>query len=68
MSGCVRRMTITAAQTTTNANSVPMFTRSARSFSGKIAPTSADEDAGEDGRAVRRPEARMDGAEEAAQR
>ena len=39
ISGCVRRITITAAHTTTKAISVPMFTRSARSFSGKSAPT-----------------------------
>jgi hypothetical protein len=40
-SGFVRRITMIAAHTMTNAMSVPMFTRSARSFNGKTAATSA---------------------------
>ena len=40
-SGCVRRMISTAAQTITNASSVPMFTSSARMRSGRNAPMAA---------------------------
>ena len=64
-SGCVLRMISTAAQTITKASSVPMLTRSARTRSGRSPASSRDEDAGQDRRLPRRPELRVDGAEEA---
>ena len=63
-SGCVFRMMRTAAQTITNASSVPMLTSSARIRSGRNAAMIDTADAGEDRRLPRRAESRVHGAEE----
>ncbi len=62
--GSVTRMIQTAAETTTNANRVPMLTRSARNSSGASAAAAATTDPHQDRRLPRGLESRVDGGEE----
>ena len=64
-SGFVLRMISTAAQTITKANSVPMFVRCSRASIGRKPASDGHEDADQDRALPRRPELRVDVAEEA---